>query len=42
MKKYILLSLDARSKMGMNGRALAEEHFDVKDVIKIYDSIIAG
>ena len=42
MKKYILLSLDARSKMGMNGRALAEEHFDVKDVIKIYESIIAG
>lgn len=41
MKKYIALSPDERYIMGQNGRNIAEKLFDVKDVIAVYENIIA-
>lgn len=40
IKKFISLSDEQRIQMGTLGRKLAEERFDVKNVIKVYDQII--
>ena len=38
--KYINLNKEGKQKMSLESRRLAEERFDVKDVIKTYDDII--
>lgn len=41
IEKFILLNEEDKRKMGIFSRKLAVERFDVQDVIKEYDSIIA-
>ena len=39
IRRFLYLSDDARSRMGLYSRQLAESRFDVRDVIKVYRRI---
>ena len=40
MEKYILLSEEDKRKMSLKSRGLAEQKFDVKNVIAQYESLV--
>lgn len=42
VEKFINLSNDERNKMGKHSRQYAESRFDIKNVIKVYDDIVAS